>query len=193
MLDVLRPGVLDGLAVCCAGGARAARGRLEALGARVVALGADLGDEDAVAAEVAGLGRIDVLVVDAATPFGGGGMPALRAAVDGSWNAVRAVVNAGWTAEGAGAGGGGKVILVAPAPDAGEHATAVGAALENAARTLSIEWSRFGVRTVAIVPRAGAGAEEVDELVAFLASPAGDYFSGCSFAPGGVAGALHLR
>jgi NAD(P)-dependent dehydrogenase (short-subunit alcohol dehydrogenase family) len=181
--DVLRPGVLAGLTICVAGGGAPLRARAAELGADALALTADLDDEDAVAAEVASLGPIDVLVVDAATPFvaAGGGMAALRTAVDGGWNAVRATVNAGWTGEGA---RGGKVILVAPAADAGEHATAVGAALENAARTLSIEWSRFGVRATALVPCAGAGDGEIAELMAFLASPAGDYFSGCAFAPG---------
>jgi NAD(P)-dependent dehydrogenase (short-subunit alcohol dehydrogenase family) len=183
VLDVLRPGVLGGLTICVAGGGAPLRARAGELGATVVVVSADLADEDAVAAEVAALGPIDVLVVDAGTPFvaAGGGMAALRAAVDGGWNAVRATVNAGWTAEGA---AGGKVILVAPRADAGEHATAVGAALENAARTLSIEWARFGVRTTALVPRAGAADAELAELAAFLASPAGDYFSGCALRPG---------
>jgi len=184
VLDVLRPGVLDGVTICVAGGGAPLAARVAQLGATVVALAADLDDEDAVAAQVATLGAIDVLVVDAATPFlvAGGGMAALRTAVDGAWNAVRATVNARWTGEGA---QGGKVILVAPRADAGEHATAVGAALENAARTLSIEWSRFGVRTTALVPGPAAADEELAELVAFLASPAGDYFSGCAFTPGG--------
>jgi NAD(P)-dependent dehydrogenase (short-subunit alcohol dehydrogenase family) len=186
VLDVLRPGVLEGLTICVAGGGAPLRARVEQLGAMVVVPGAGLDDEDAVAAEVATLGRIDVLVVDAATPFttAGAGMAGLRAAVDGSWNAVRAVVNAGWADDGV---AGGKVVLVAPRAGAGEHATAVGAALENAARSLSIEWSRFGVRVTAVVPGTGAGEAEVAELVAFLASPAGDYFSGCAFAPGGSA------
>jgi NAD(P)-dependent dehydrogenase (short-subunit alcohol dehydrogenase family) len=186
VLDVLRPGVLDGVVVCVAAGGEPLAARAAQLGATVVALTADLADEESVAAEVAALGVVDVLVVDAATPFAaaGAGMAALRTAVDGSWNAVRATVGAHWTAEGA---QGGKVILVAPAADAGEHATAVGAALENAARTLSIEWARFGVRTTAVAPRAGAGAPEIAELVAYLASPAGDYFSGCAFAPGAAA------
>ncbi|MCW2995118.1 MAG: hypothetical protein JWQ18_2613, partial [Conexibacter sp.] len=90
-------------------------------------------------------------------------------------------VNASWAQEGT---AGGKVVLLAPATDAGEHADAVGAALENAARTLSVEWARFGVRVTAVRPRAGAVAQERAELVAFLASPAGDYFSGCAFHPG---------
>jgi citronellol/citronellal dehydrogenase len=188
VLDVLRPGVLDGLRVCIAGGGAPLRARAAQLGATVLALEADLDDEDAVAAAVAGLGRIDVLVVDAATPFAaaGGGMAALRTAVDGSWNAVRATVNAGWTpaaAQGEDAAGG-KVVLVAPRVDAGVHATAVGAALENAARTLSIEWARLGVRTTAIVPGAAARDADLAELVAFLASPGGDYFTGCVFTPG---------
>jgi citronellol/citronellal dehydrogenase len=186
VLDVLRPGVLDGLRVCVAGGGGALRARAAELGATVLDLEAELDDEAAVAAAVGGLGRIDVLVVDAATPFvaAGGGMAALRTAVDGSWNAVRATVNAGWaTADDA---IGGKVVLVAPRADAGLHATAVGAALENAARTLSVEWARLGVRTTAIVPAAGARDADLAELVAFLASPGGDYFSGCVLTPGGA-------
>jgi citronellol/citronellal dehydrogenase len=178
VLDVLRPGVLDGVSVCVAGRGGGVAARLAALGASVAALVADLGDEDAVAAAVAALRRIDVLVVDAAGPFAaaGGGMPALRATVDGTWNAVRTVVNAGWTDPDGGAGG--KVVLLAPRLDAGAHAAAVGAALENLARTLSVEWARFGVRVVAV--RAGDDAQRA-ELTAFLASPAGDYFSGCAF------------
>ena len=186
MLDVLRPGVLHGLRMCVAGGGAPLRARAAELGATVLALEADLDDEEAVGAAVAALHRIDVLVVDAATPFvaAGGGMAALRTAVDGSWNAVRATVNAGWTAAEGDDPAGGKVVLVAPGADAGVHATAVGAALENAARTLSIEWARLGVRTAAIVPRAGARDADLAELVAFLASPGGDYFTGCVFTPG---------
>ncbi|WCB96015.1 hypothetical protein DSM104299_04769 [Baekduia alba] len=189
MLDVLRPGVLEGLTVCVVGDGAAERERAAALGARVVTVDGDLGDEDAVAVAVGALGPIDVLVVDAGSEFAeaGGGMPGLRRAVDDGWNVVRAVVNAGWIGDGSdegGSGGGGKVVFLAPIADAGEHANAVGAALENAARTLSVEWARFGVRITAIRPRAGAAPGERAELVAFLASPAGDYFTGCSFYPG---------
>ncbi|HEY6761971.1 MAG TPA: hypothetical protein VI318_20900 [Baekduia sp.] len=186
MLDVLRPGVLEGLTVCVVGDGAAERERAAALGARVVTVDGDLADEDAVALAVGALGAIDVLVVDAASEFAeaGGGMPGLRRAVDDGWNVVRAVVNAGWIGDGEGARAGGKVVFLAPAADAGEHANAVGAALENAARTLSVEWARFGVRITAIRPRAGAVPDERAELVAFLASPAGDYFTGCSFYPG---------
>jgi NAD(P)-dependent dehydrogenase (short-subunit alcohol dehydrogenase family) len=181
---VLRPGVLAGARIVVAGpAAGAVAARLRDLGAEVATLGAELDDEDAVAAEVAGAGRVDVLVVVGAARFaaGGGGLPGLRTAVDGGWNAVRAVANACWVPEGS---GGGKVVLLAPAPGAGPHAEATAAALENLARTLSVEWARFGVRTTAIRPGDEAAPADVAELVAYLASPAGDYFSGCALAVG---------
>jgi citronellol/citronellal dehydrogenase len=190
VLDVLRPGVLEGLTVCVVGDGAAERERAAALGARVVTVDGELADEDAVSLAVGALGHIDVLVVDAASAFAdaGGGMAGLRTAVDDGWNVVRAVVTASWIPpegeEGAPAPRGGKVVFLAPVADAGEHANAVGAALENAARTLSVEWARFGVRITAIRPREGAADDERAELVAFLASPAGDYFTGCSFYPG---------
>jgi citronellol/citronellal dehydrogenase len=189
VLDVLRPGVLEDLTLCVVGDGATERERAAALGARVVTVDGDLADEDAVSVAVGALGHIDVLVVDAASAFAdaGGGMTGLRRAVDDGWNVVRAVVNASWVSEGESEGaaaGGGKVVFLAPATDAGEHANAVGAALENAARTLSVEWARFGVRITAVRPREGASADERAELVAFLASPAGDYFTGCSFYPG---------
>jgi hypothetical protein len=181
MLDVLRPGVLDGAAVCVTGddGGAIAQ-RLAVLGATVARLDADLADEAAVGVAVARLGHVDVLVVDAVASFvaAGAGMAGLRAAVDGGWNAVRAVANACWIDAGA---SGGKVVLIAPGASAGEHAEATGAALENAARTLSVEWARFAVRVTAV--RAGGDAERA-ELTAFLASRAGDYFSGSAFALG---------
>jgi NAD(P)-dependent dehydrogenase (short-subunit alcohol dehydrogenase family) len=197
MLDVLRPGVLEGLTVCVVGDGAGERERAIALGARVVTVDGDLGDEDAVGLAVGALGHIDVLIVDAASEYAeaGGGMAGLRRAVDDGWNVVRAVVNAGWIKdaeaaeaaaeeEDSAARAGGKVVFLAPVSDAGEHANAVGAALENAARTLSVEWARFGIRITAVRPRAGSALDERAELVAFLASPAGDYFTGCSFYPG---------
>ena len=61
------------------------------------------------------------------------------------------------------------------------HAEAARAGLENLARTLSIEWARLGIRPVAIHPGTETPAGEVAELAAFLASPAGAYYSGCRF------------
>ena len=69
--------------------------------------------------------------------------------------------------------GAGKVLLIAPRPAGGSFASAARAALENLARTLSVEWARYGVTTVAIAPGARTTDEELAELVCFLVSPAG--------------------
>ena len=58
------------------------------------------------------------------------------------------------------------------------------AALENLARTLSVEWARYGITATAITPGAATTDEQLAELVCFLVSPAGDYFSGCRFSLG---------
>ena len=152
-----------------------------ALGATTVALEADLGDEDAVMAAACALGAVGTLVCDAGTAFAeaGGGVEGLGAGLDGAWNATRAVANAAWIP-----GDGGKLVLVGPRPRDGAHSAALGAALENTARTLSIEWARYAIRTAAILPGDATSDDDVATLVAYLASPAGDYFSGCAFAMG---------
>jgi NAD(P)-dependent dehydrogenase (short-subunit alcohol dehydrogenase family) len=103
---------------------------------------------------------------------------------------------------------GGKVITVTISPHNGMpgmvHSGAARAAAENMMRTLSVEWARFGIRLCAIaagqfdtetlrtkypaevvasiprtVPLGRLGTEEeLAWLVAYLASPAGDFFSG---------------
>ncbi len=70
-------------------------------------------------------------------------------------------------------------MFVCPPSAAGEHAGAARAGLENLARTLSIEWARYSITAVAVAPGAATAADEVGALVAYLASPAGAYFSGC--------------
>ena len=91
------------------------------------------------------------------------------AVLDEAWDAIRASLRDDQL-----------IVLVAPPPrDA--HAEAARAGLENMARTLSIEWARRGIRPVAITPGATTSPAEVAELVAFLASPAGAYYSGCRF------------
>lgn len=162
MGSVLRQGLLDEVVVAVAGD-DAPVAVCRELGAATPALGADLQDEDAVAAAVAGLEPIDVLVC-------------ATGELDGAFIATRAAANA-WIA----AGRGGKVVLVAPRDDA-----PLQAALENLSRTLSIEWARHGITPTAILPGAGAGDDDVAEVVAFLASPAGDYYSGCAFTLGSV-------
>ena len=77
--------------------------------------------------------------------------------------------------------GAGKVVLIGPRPDAGPFAAAARAALENLARTLSVEWARYGVGAVAIAPGAQTTDDDLAELVCFLVSPAGEYFTGCVF------------
>ncbi len=102
----------------------------------------------------------------------------------------------------------GKVVSVTLSPHNGMpgmvHSGAGRAAVENMMRTLSIEWARFGITLVALaagqfdtetmrtkypkevveavpgtVPLGRLGTEdEMAWLVAYLASPAGDFFSG---------------
>jgi NAD(P)-dependent dehydrogenase (short-subunit alcohol dehydrogenase family) len=119
-------------------------------------------------------------VRDGAEALAAGGEDGARAALDGAWLAIRPVARAAMIDA-----GGGRIQLLAPRPG-GAAAAAARAGLENLARTLSIEWSRFGVRTVAITPGPQTVDDELSALAAYLASPAGDYFSGCVLALGGV-------
>jgi citronellol/citronellal dehydrogenase len=191
--EIFRAGLLDGqvVAVVCGGPlAAAAVDACAELGAAVVALGpgadpqdaVDPADEPAVAGALAGAaarhGALHTLVVDAAGLFAAAppaGLGPLRAAVDPAWVAARAAANTAMIE----AAHGGKVVVLAPAPGAGPYAGAARAALENLARTLSIEWARHQIRVVAIAPGPATAPGEVGALVAYLASPAGDYFSGC--------------
>ena len=112
-------------------------------------------------------------------------------------------------------GGGGKVVNVTLSPHQGlpamAHSSAARAAVENLTRVLSIEWARHNVRVNAIaaghfatdalkkyprpvyegvartVPLQRLGEpEEHAWLVAYLASPAGDYCSGAVFTVDGA-------
>ena len=191
MQSVLAEDVLNGVAVCVAFDDRGSVGQqLGGLGATVTswaaAPGASEADDEAATAAAGSLDVVDVLVVDAGVRFralGSGAEPVdrLRATIDDTFVVVRAVAAGLWIEP---AIAGGKVVLIAPAPEDGEHAVACAAALENMSRTLSVEWARFGVRIVAIAPRAGAETADVAELVGFLASPGGDYYSGCTLRPG---------
>jgi NAD(P)-dependent dehydrogenase (short-subunit alcohol dehydrogenase family) len=44
-----------------------------------------------------------------------------------------------------------------------------------------VEWARYGVTAVAIAPGARSTDDDLAELVCFLVSVAGEYFSGCEF------------
>ena len=147
----------------------AVRERAAALGADVAARAVDpWGDEAPFE------GAADVLVYDGAAVAEQG----VRAALDGAWLAVRPVATAAMIEH-----GGGLIVLLAPRPGSAE-AAAARAGLENLARTLSVEWARFQVRPVAILPGDATSPAEVAELAAFLASPAGEYYSGCAFTLG---------
>jgi citronellol/citronellal dehydrogenase len=189
--EILRPGVLAGQVAAVAGPAgglgRAAAAELGRLGAHVEQLGAeghrvDLLDEaavgDAVAAILAPESRLDTVIVDAAAMFAAAGDDAvepLRAALDPSWVVCRAVATRALIE----APEGGKIVLLAPGPGSGGPAVeGARAGLENVARTLSVEWARYAIRTTAILPGEGTAGADVVSLVAYLASPAGDYYSG---------------
>ena len=92
-----------------------------------------------------------------------------RDVLDGAWLALRPLAK---VLDRRRSCPGGKLLLIAPPPcDAGAEAARAG--LENLARTLSIEWARYGIRTVAILPGEATEPDEVAELVAFLASLGG--------------------
>jgi NAD(P)-dependent dehydrogenase (short-subunit alcohol dehydrogenase family) len=189
---LLRPGLLEGVSVLLAvppgppsEGALAVADACAALGARVSSCRPEAAEEAALDAAVAAVvgetGRVDLLVVDGTGLFahglarGGDGHFVLRTCMDAAWNATRAVVNGAFLP----ATEGGRIVYLAPAPDAGAHAPAACAGLENLARTLSIEWARHGITTVTVAPGVRTPAGEVAALSAYLASPAGAYFSGC--------------
>lgn len=126
-----------------------------------------------------GSDEIDVLVVDGAALFASGG---LGACLEGAWEATAVVVNGAFLP----AARRGRIVYLAPAPGAGEQADAARAGLENLARTLSVEWARHEITTVTIALGDSTGPGEVGALVAYLASPAGAYFSGCQLDLRGV-------
>jgi citronellol/citronellal dehydrogenase len=150
----------------------------------------------------------------------------MRLNVEGTWLMTHAVATKAMIPEGRG----GKIVNVTISPHFGlpamAHSSAARAAVENLTRVLSIEWARFGIKLTAIaaghfdtdtlrtkypqpvvegvagtVPLQRLGRpEELAWMVAYLASPAGDYLSGAiitidgardnwfgSWPPGGLA------
>ena len=191
-MDVLlRAGLLDGLEVVVAGApaphdavaAEVARGCRE-LGAgthRCLVRGGELVDAPpavsalrALVCDGAGLFAAGLAAAEGAD--GGGGLAALRACVDGTWEAVSAVVAPGLAEEGAAPG---RVLLIAPPPGGEAEREGARAALVNLARTLSIEWARHGVTSVSIAPGGDTAPGALATLCAYLASDAGAYHSGC--------------
>jgi citronellol/citronellal dehydrogenase len=123
--------------------------------------------------------------------------------VQGTWLMTHAAATKAFIPQ-----GGGKVLSVTLSPHNGMpgmvHSGAARAAVENMMRTLATEWARFGIKTCALAagqfktetlmtkyPQVvvdnlersipigrGGESEEMAWLVAYLASPAGDFFSG---------------
>jgi len=158
--SILRPGLLEAMALSLAatGGTSSLDEPLRALGATVTAVSLD----SAALEEPPLPEKTGVLVVDLRAAAGA------HEALDAAWLVVRQ----------AGAAQTPKVVLVAPADEPSR------AGIENLARTTSIEWARFGMRIGAILPSAGTGDQVVADLVAYLSSPAGDYFSGAALTLG---------
>ena len=202
---LLRPGLLDGVRVLVAGPVGEASAATLAdeqdesasLAAAVASTCAELGADVSRAMPGEDCPAVDVLVVDGAALFATAGRRerdgeydarmALGGCLDGAWALTRAVAGAAIEA-----GRAARVIYVAPPSRAGaahdaRHADAARAGLENLARTLSIEWARYGVTLVAIAPAARTTAAEVALVSAFLGSPAGAYYSGCQLDLRGLA------
>ena len=157
---------------------------LERLGATIEPL-PDLSTSDQTVLDgwVAARLPLSALVFDAAGAFGSGGEAGLQTGLQHAWSAARALAT-GALIPGSDAG---RVLFVAPRPDSGPLAAAARAALENLARTLSVEWARFTVTAVAIWPGAATTDEQLAALLGFLLSDAGAYFSGCRFELGAAA------
>ena len=128
----------------------------------------------------------------------------IRLNVEGTWLITHAVATKAMIPSGAG----GKIVNVTISPHNGlpgmAHSSAARAAVENLTRVLSIEWSRYGIKLNSIaagqfatetlrtkypkvvvdhleqtIPAGRLGTEEEFAwAIAYLASPAGDFYSG---------------
>jgi NAD(P)-dependent dehydrogenase (short-subunit alcohol dehydrogenase family) len=130
---------------------------------------------DAAVVDALDSGGLDMLIVDGTALFASSG---LQGCLEGAWDATRAVVNLAFLPNQS-ASAIRRVVYIAPGLSAGKQADAARAGLENLARTLSIEWARYGITLVTIALGDQSAAGEVAALCAYLASPAGAYFSGC--------------
>ncbi|MGZ4182795.1 MAG: hypothetical protein ACXVUL_19180 [Solirubrobacteraceae bacterium] len=168
-MTALFPNLLAGRTVVVADPAQEVEQALGQLGARV----------EVFDPEAERTGSVDAIVYDAASAFRDGGHAGLRDSTARGWSAIREVATGALIPRKSG-----KVVVVAPRPDAGAFAGAARAALENLARTLSIEWARYGITATVITPGNVTTDDQIAQLVCFLVSPAGDYFSGCRFSLG---------
>ncbi len=176
-MSLLREQLLDGREIALAGAVRGhVRAALAQAGASLHEITPGL-DEDGAAEWARTQAPIHALVYDAGGVFEGGGSEGLSAALEQAWILTRAVATGAQIPGGAG----GKIVLIAPPPAAGPYAEAARSGLENLARTLAVEWARHRVTATAVAPGPRTSDEQLAMLVSFLASSAGDYFSGCRF------------
>jgi hypothetical protein len=161
-MTTLRDHLLDGVQIATHECGETVLAQLAALGARVVPASGE-GTPDVLVCGIGSLGELD----DA--------WPVIQAAAAESF--IPAAAPPDGTTR--------KVLLIGPRPGAGDTEPAR-AALENLARTLSVEWARFGIVAAMIAPGTDTSDEEVATLVAFLCSRAGHYYSGCRFSLGVV-------
>lgn len=187
---ILTPDLLAGRRVAVAGGGPVADtigAQLHAHAATVDVVPPELidagADEDAAAAWARERAPWRGLVVCTARAFADGGSAALPASLELTWRAARALATGAMID----AGAPGRLVFVAPRPDAGPFAGAARDGLENLARTLSVEWARHQLTAVAIAPGAATTDAEVAQLVGFVVSDAGGYLSGCRLELGAVA------
>lgn len=161
------------------------RGALTTLGAltETITVGADrAGAEDSAVEWTRLREQPHALVYDARPAFANGQEQGLQDALESGWAAIQEVASGGLLTDERP----GKVVLLGPRADAGPFAEAARSALENLARTLSVEWARHRVTVTMIAPGPATTDLELADLICFLASPAGDYFSGCRFSLGTV-------
>jgi NAD(P)-dependent dehydrogenase (short-subunit alcohol dehydrogenase family) len=165
-VTALRKGLLEGQSVVLVGGVPASVGELlSSVGANLAAVSEP--DEERVVERAQAAAPANSIVCASGAELEG---------IERAWIAIRAIASGALIPAGAG-----RIVLLAPGAAASPHACAVRAALENLARTLSVEWARYGITTTTIWPGPGTQEGEIAELVAYLCSPAGAYFSGCRF------------
>jgi citronellol/citronellal dehydrogenase len=198
---------------------------VEKAGGEALVVTADVREAQQVSALVdqalAAYGRVDVLVNNAGGQFQapaeeisvGGWRAVHRLSVEAVWNLTREVATRSMIPQRHGL-----IVFMAFSPRRGisgmVHATAARAAVENLASGLALEWSRYGIRSVAVAPgsivtegleqysdeaireweqgiplgRLGR-AEDVADVITFLATPAARYITGTTVVVDGGADA----